>query len=376
MKAPARKRKALLWEKAQLEKKRKKAVKVSLLFLLFLFTALTVTVIRVGVKNLTTPLEKKECWTRKTNISQANRVNIVFDNELLAVFSLDKREKKASILVIPEDFYLKEGGEVYRLGSFFELGEIRDGCGGRFLRQRLEDFLAVPIDRYVKIPNTKYHPEPERSSVQGSPESELCSSSGQIPNIAEVRDFIKETQGLRWFLRFLLNFKAVKKSLETDLSFFEIFKLWWQIKDLRFDKISFDSLKKGELTLDYELLDGTKAEVVDSNLLHEEISSLFRDSQIEEEKIKVEVLNTTLKQGLGQKAGLLITHMGADLVHVGNWPETLEKTQIWLIKKEDRRSSTLKRIAEVFEAEVFMKPEVEEARGDLLILLGEDDQRY
>ena len=325
---------------------------MGLLLLGFLTLSFLFKILFSLTQELNMPWELKYCWARKTRIGDANRVNIVFDNEALLVFSVDKKEKKALVLLIPEDFYFKKETEVYRLGSFFELGEMRDGCGGRFLKKTLENFLAVPIDRYVK--------------------TEIRNSEFEIRNIGEAREIVSKIQSWRWFFSFLANFREVKKSFETDLSLLEIFKLWWRIRNLRSDRISLRNLREGMVTLDYQLLDGTKVKTVDIDLLYGEVSELFRDSQIEGEKLKVEVLNTTKKQGLGQKAGLLVTHLGADLAHVGNWPETFRKTQIWLVKKKDRDSYTVKRLAEVFRAEVFVKPEIEEVRGDVVILLGED----
>lgn len=350
MKRSARKKKVPLWEKIQLEKKRKKATQLGLIFFLLLFFVLFGKVIRSSVRNLTVPLESGKCLIKRTDLDKANRVNIVFDGEFLLVFSLDKRGEQVSILLVPEDFYIKKETEVYRMGSFFELGEMRDGCGGKFLKRALTDFLAVPVDRYIKMGNEKW----------------------EMGNEEEARGVIKKIQSWKWFLGFLVNFREIKKGFKTDLSLFEVFKLWRGVRRVRFDRIFLRDLEKRTVALDDRLLDGTVVKTVDSSLLHEEISSFFKDSRAEKEGIKVEILNATREQGLGQKAGLLVTHFGTDLIRVGNWPEPLGKTQIWLLRKRDKNFYTVQRLAEVFGAEVFVKPEIEEARGDIRLLLGEN----
>ena len=345
------------WKKIQLEKRKQRIIKVGFLLLLLLLSVLVITILKVLVKNLTVPSESKKCWTEKMDMSRTNRVNIVFDIEPLLVFSFEKKEKEGTILLIPEDYYFKKGTEVYRLGSFFELGEMKDGCGGRFLKKTIEDFLAVPIDRYIKVRSGKW---------------EALPAGRQVGSGKEVEVFVKKIQSWGWFFRFLGNYKKFGENFETDFSLLEIFRLWWQAKDLRWEKVAFQTLEGSSVVVEDKLPDGTKVKTVDQNLLPEKISKLFGDSQIEGEGIKIEVLNTTQKPGLGQKVGLVVNNLGGDLIHIGNWPEALKTTQIWVINKKVKDSYTCQRLAEVFGAEVFLKPEIEEARGDLLILLGED----
>lgn len=385
MKRSARKEKAPLWKRIQLERKRKKAVELGLLLFLILFFALAGKVTRVLIRYITTPLEDKKCWVKKSDVDKTNRVNIAFDSEPLLIFSFDKKEKEISVLLIPQDFYFKKETEVCRAGSFFELGEMKDGCGGKFLKRMLADFLAVPIDRYIKteIRNSKFDLEPEHRVPEHHKPEQVRYMAGVrytagvrygagIQNIEGVREVIKKIQSWKWFLEFLVNFREVRKNFETDISLLEVFKLWRGVRKIRIDRIFLQDLEKSSAALDERLLDGTAVKTVDSSLLYEKVSSFFKDSRMEGEKIKVEVLNSTREQGLGQKAGLLVTHLGADLIRVGNWPEPLAETQIWLLKESDRNSYTVQRLVEVFEAEVFVKPEIEEARGDLQLLLGED----
>lgn len=349
-----KKKKVPLWKKIQEEKKKKKTLQFSGLLFLTLFLALGFKSLKFLAVRASSPLEDQECFVRRTSLEKANRVNIIFDEEPLLIVSFDRAEKTISVLGIPKDFYLKKETEVYRLGSFFELGEMRDGCGGRFLKRELLRFLALPIDRYVKI----------------------AGDGWSVNDQEKMGAKIKKIQSWEWFLRSVVNFRGAKEELETDLSPLEVFGLWRQLREVREDKMFFRSLSRGIALEKDRLVDGTKIEVIAGDLFFEETAGFFKDSFLTQEGIEVAVFNTTRSPGLGQKGGSLVAHLGAELTHVGNWPEEMKTTQIWVVKKETAFSRTLKRLADVFQAEVIADPEVAEPRGELMILLGQDWQQW
>lgn len=354
MSKSTQKKKIPLWKRTQEEKKKKKALQLSGLLFLTLFSALGFKSLNFLAARINLSLENQKCFIERTDLKKANRVNIVFDGEPLLIASFDQAEQTISALAIPKDFYLKKETEVYRLGSFFELGEMRDGCGGRFLKRELLRFLSLPIDRYVKISGDGW----------------------SVSSQEEMEAGIKKIQGWEWFLKSVVNFRGMREGFETDLSPLEIFKLWRQLKGTREDKIFFRSLSREIALEEDQLVDGTKIEVIASDLFFEEAAGFFKDSFLKQEGVEVAVFNTTSSPGLGQKGSRLVVYLGAELTHVGNWPEKMEKTQIWVVEKEVAFSRTLKRLADVFQAEVVTDPEVAEPRGELMILLGQDWQRW
>lgn len=353
MKRPARKKKIPLWKKIQEGKRKKKTLQAGLLFFLILFSVLGFKSLKLLVTKAGSPLENQKCFTLRTDLRKTNRVNILFDEEPLLIVSFDRAEKTVSALGIPEDFYLKKGTEVYRLGSFFELGEMRDGCGGRFLKKELLRFLALPIDRYFKKTSGKDRP---------------------IKNQEELKAEIKKIQSWQWFLESALSSGRKKGGFQTDLSPAETLRLWWELRKVRADKIFFRSLSRGIALKEDQLVDGTRIEVIAADLFFEEVAGFLKDSLLKQEGIEVAVFNTTSAPGLGQRGGCLVAHLGAELAHIGNWPERMEKSQIWVLNQAAAPSATLKRLADVFQAEVVAKPRVAEPRGELMILLGEDWQ--
>lgn len=329
-----------LWKRIQKKKKKRRVLAFLFAFLVFWSLSLFFYSSKNFFHFLTTPLEPKKCHSFRT--SNANRVNILFDYGDLILFSLDKEKGEIAGMIIPGNLYRRRNKEIYRLGAFFELGRMKDGCGGRFLKREIEALFLLPVDRYIHTENFFFTQENWKEGF------------------VRVRSWF-------WPLWFAKNVFLPQK-IVTDLSFWEILKLWWRAKSVRKDKFSLFTLKK--VSFPYLLPDGTKIEIVDLEKIPPSLGGRFRDGKIEKERMAVAVFNTTQKRGEAQRAGRLIQNLGGNLVHIGNWPIDLGENQIWVGSKKERGVYTTKRLAEIFRAKILVR-ETEERRGDILLLLGE-----
>ena len=331
------------WKKIKKEKERKKLLVFTVFFLSFFSLLFLTRILKNFARTLTTPLEPKECFASKTSISSANRIYFLLDFGNLLLISFDKEKKEIEGILLPGNFYLQKEGEVYRLGAFFELGKMKSNCGGRFLKREIEGLLSLPVDRYLKFKET------------------------ETPSLEDFEEIFLKIKSYSFPFLFFKNF-FLKKKIETDLSFWEILQVWWQVRKVRRDKVWFFVPKN--ISFSYLLPDRTKIEVVDRQKILGKLQGRFEDEKMKKERVEVAVLNTTGKRGKAKEAGKMIENLGGNLVHIGNYPLNLKENQIWIREARYRNMYTTRRLGEIFQAQVFLKKNLEE-RGEVLLLLGE-----
>jgi len=263
-----------------------------------------------------------------------SRISLVFALEPVVVASLEPG-KDLTVFRLPENLYLRvpHGFGQYQLGSVYELGELEEG-GGELLRETVQEYLGVPVDGYIKIPNTKY----------------------QIKNKKTVLNC----------LILLLPSRG-----ETNLSKWDLLRLWWEIRKLRSDKVKFFDLGETNILTEKSLPDGSLIFETELFRLDELVRNHCIDHKIYEERLAIEVLNATDHSGLANRVARLMTNIGGDIVAVGNSNDKYQISNIKYQKKDLRKSYTVRKLEKILgvKAEVG---EMGESRADLLILVGED----
>jgi len=266
----------------------------------------------------------KSIWDGK------NQINLAFDAQPVAIASFNPQENSANILIIPNGTLVEAawGYGPYRAESLFGLGEL-DGRGGEVLTTSLQEYLGIPIDAYASMQSAKCKPS-SRAQVEG------------VQSAKEAKDSI-----LGVFLSFL------KNGGKTNLTKWDLFRLWWKINNIPEDKIKIFDL--------------------DPQLLEQIISGFAIDEKIKEEDLAIAVLNATDQPGLATKGSRLARNIGGRVIGIGElengeWKMENGKCQI-RSKKIYKNSYTVKKLSKIFNCD-WGGENLEGQRAEVVLIIG------
>ena len=167
-------------------KKKKKRKWPVLLFVLLLLAALVFLVFKICSSI------GRSLWDGESQF------NLAVNSQPVVIVSFNYQGKDINILKIPDGTFIEtiHGYGPYRIESIYKLGEIK-GEGGQLLADSLQDYFGLNIDGFL--------------------------NGGKLP---------QEQKGLK---SFLLNqfFVSLGSRGKTNLSRWDQFRLWWQIKIVR-----------------------------------------------------------------------------------------------------------------------------------------------
>lgn len=248
-----------------------------------------------------------------------NRVNLIIDAGNIFFASFDPKEENLLVVSIPSQTYAEApyGFGAYPFGALYNLGEI-EKKGGEVLLLSAQEFFAAPVDAWIKIPPGHLNIDDEVSAKR------------QLTNL----------------------FQNIKRS---NLTFLDRVRLWWQIRQVRADKVISLRLPSDELT----------AENIDSLL-----SSYLTEEEIREESLKIGILNSTGESGLGNRVGRLINNLGGAVIEIGNQDQELDHCLI-KTKKENLNKKTVGRLRKIFSCQLE-ENDLLESRVDVIFIVGRD----
>ena len=249
-----------------------------------------------------------------------NQINLAFDAQPVAIASFNPQENSANILIIPNGTLVEAawGYGPYRAESLFGLGEL-DGRGGEVLTTSLQEYLGIPIDAYASMENGKWKME-----------------NGKI------KVFISESI---WSL--------LKNGGKTNLTKWDLARLWWKIKNIPEDKIKIFDL--------------------DPQLLEQIISGFAIDEKIKEEDLAIAVLNATDQPGLATKGSRLARNIGGRVIGIGeteNFQFPISNFQCQIrSKKIYKNSYTVKKLSKIFNCD-WGGENLEGQRAEVVLIIG------
>lgn len=272
-----------------------------------------------------------------------SRVNLIIDAGNIYLVSFDPREKNLLAVSIPQNTYVEApyGFGFYPFGTVYDLGEI-EKRGGEVLVSAAQEFFAIPIDGWLKIQSGKF----------------------------EIKDKQSAKKDILGFFQKNLNPFEKEGTLRTNLTIFDIVRIWWEVKEVRFDKITYLNLQESDVLSDFAPSEGTSAPKPNLASLDHLLAPLLVDGEIREESFKVEVLNSTGREGLGSRVTRLITNLGGTVITLGNQENKLDRCLI-KFKKEDSGKKTIKRLKRIFSCQLE-EGDLSESRADLIFIIGED----
>ncbi len=284
---------------------------------------------------------------RSAKLPQNLRASLVLRTSPVMVVSFDP-QGELTILSIPEKTYVEvpHGFGSYRLGATWDLGE-QEKMGGELLAETVQELLGVPIDGWVGMKN------------------------GQLSMTGGKEEILQKKNSLTSWGIFLKPQEIVGtlRNLQTNLTIFDLAKVWFWAKNTRFDKIHFLNMDETPALSLLVLADGSQAKTADQTLLDTATKGLFEDTKVVNEQILIEVLNGGEKPGLAAKVARFITNLGGKVVNISNSSEEINQCRLKGEAKV-RESSTAWQLKRIFNCQVLAdKPD---SRADLQIIIGDE----
>ncbi len=299
---------------------------------------------------LTGSQKVKELYGGSTRFDGETKINAVVDGDPVLVVSFDPYNRTIKILAIPASTYAQVAGGYgwYPLGSAFGLGQLEQSpAGGLTLLRTTSDLLAVPIDYYLKFAKPI---KTDKESVE-----QYKRRFGGI--------------GMLWFA-----FQApqwLKQNLDTNLTLFEIYRLWWQARFVRNQNFSYLDVK-ADILENLLLPDGSFGYTPKKDQLDLLSEKVFEDSKIQSEGLSIEVLNSTTSVGLATQTQRLLENIGCNVVNVGNYETAVGQSLLVVNNPQIRDSYTVKRLAGALHLTV-KEGFLPDSTADLTIILGNNE---
>ena len=271
-----------------------------------------------------------------------NQFNLAISSHPVFVASFNPAEKSLNVMLIPQGTFIEtiHGYGPCRVESIYRLGELSNK-GGELFQGSLQEYLGIPVDAYAS--------EHRTDNIE--------------QRTKETKEFIVKMIG-----------NLLRDRGETNLTKWDLIRLWWEFKNLRQDKITLVDLGQTSVSQQVDLPDGTKANKIDTERLESIMSQFFIDKKIKEEDLTVSVLNGTNHLGLANKVATLIKNIGGQVVGVGEIENF--KSQISNLKcqirsqKKDKNTYTVQKLMKIFGCQ-WGGEDLENQRSELVLIIEE-----
>ncbi len=304
---------------------------VGLVLLLIFLLVLTGVVFKIS------RLLVKSVWDGQSQLNLALNPPLAGQPVLIAAFNPE--EKLVNILLIPAGTFIEtiHGYGPCRVESVYRLGELNKK-GGELFQGSLETYLGLPIEAYASLSKGEVEP--------------LKVKSGLVEMLGDL----------------------LKGEGETNLTKWDLVRLWWNLRNLRQDKISLVDLGQTSASQEVDLPDGTKANKIDTERLESIMSQFFVDKKIKQEDLTVAVLNGTNHAGLANQVATLIKNIGSQVVAVGDmengeWRMENGECQIKSEKKY-KNTYTVRKLSHIFGCQWRGEPMTDQ-RANLVLIVGQ-----
>lgn len=315
------KKKEPRWQQEQKQRKKHKSRKIVGFIL-----AIIIPILLVGISWRIYGDFENSVWDGK------NRLNLVLNIDPITLASFDPGSQTIRFLTIPDGTYIEAAGDYgpYRIEKIYPLGEL-EGRGIELLAASLETYFGLPVDGWVG-----------------------------------AKEKWQEATGARKLLSDLIGL-GIKEKSSTNLSRWDLARLWLTVNRTRGHKIETVDLGETTVAEEFDLPDGTKARRIDQQRISRIISNLFSDHQIRQEDLAIAIMNAGGETGLAAKAARLVANIGGRLVEVGDWSEEIEACQIKTTPSV-KKTYTSQKFAQIFGCQLRADLE-NDSRWDVLIIL-------
>ena len=254
------------------------------------------------------------------------RINLAIGDQPLNLVSYSPAEEELVIIHLPDKLFLKvaHGYGEYLVQALPGLAELENRK--ELTVQTLEENFAVPIEGWITVPST----------------------GDNVLNVLTSR---------------------LKRIGGSNLSTWDILRLWWGIRGVKTGGIKEIYLNKDGVLTEDKLDDQTMIYKLDTEKVDLLIQKYFIENRIRKERLTTQVLNATFYPGLALKASRILTNIGVEVIDVNNSELRLEKCEV-KSGKNRQGSATVKKIIKIFACDWF--EEKENGRAEITLILGED----
>lgn len=272
-----------------------------------------------------------------------SRINLIIDAGDIFFTSFDPKEEKILVVSVPPQTYIEApyGYGSYPFGAIYNLGEI-EKKGGEVLSLSAQEFFAVPIDAWIKMP-------PGRLNI-----NDEGSAKRQLVNLFQNFSWLLASDGI----------------IKSNLTILDRSRLWWQIRQVRADKVVSLRLPSVDVMGDSVSSEGSDGKFQNLSKLDNSLSSYLTDQEIREESLKIGILNSTGESGLGNRVGRLINNLGGVVIDIGNQDQQLDHCLI-KTKKENINKKTVQHLRKIFSCKLE-ENDLLESRVDVIFIVGRD----
>lgn len=273
-------------------------------------------------------------WRKSLGVWEAARFNLVYvDNEgkRVSVVSFDPVEQKVLLLEYPESLSIDSRSVgTYKIGSLYPLGTYKQQ-GGEFARRKVQGFMRMPITGYLV-------------------------GSNQSGNVVKSLS------------RTLI--EGLWRKNETNLSRFDKYILWQQLKKYNASEVGEDELIRAGIIV--KKSDGDGYGYMPERLA-EYVGKQFFDWGVGIEGATVAVINESTIDGLGSDMAGFLTNMGLDVVVVRSG-ESMRKVTKIVVAEPKKHERSLRLIDRAFGFDSAEQGATDEYRADIVVWVGSDAQ--
>lgn len=292
------------------------------------------------LSNLSTPVGTKLFFEK----FEGEKITAIIISDSLILATYDPQSRKVDIFQLPQNLYLDLGNTGFYLASKvnFLKADQSDGEGIKLLTASLMTNFKIPIDFYLDFGQNNI-------------------------NVQKVSEFYKEMEkpsSLLWFFKI----PKTEKIMKTNITLFDQYRLYWQLRNIRKDKFVIENLPASNFE-ELILPDGGKAVKVIEDGLTPETLQAFTDFKVASEGLSVGVYNASDKAGLAQTIAKICQSLGTKAIIEGE-SERGQQTKI-LVKKNLLRSFTAKRLKKTFGGEITTQND-NTYTSDIVILAGQE----
>lgn len=368
------------------EAKKQKIIRwfLGLLFLIPLLVFGSIQVIKILQIYLQPFPQAIGSFSRGTTWDSHSQINLLLgelDNlsqksarvENLYLVEFNAENSRLRVLKIPVEVYVEvayASQNEYQISNTYALGAIQDKKENMtLLKDTLEKNLALPIDRYLFVDSHWWDFFAENLSVK----DESWRNESEFNQ--KFRSFFSITKnyftGFNGFFRLLKLKERADGHFMTNLSSWEYFNFSQTVAQVNEEKATFSEIGGDFLdkSKDLEENDQSRFNVIKLDLF---LQNNFYDFDISQERLRVKVLNGTGRPQIASHAARFVENLGAKMIETGNATETDTKIPIIQVGKSYEKSATVKKIQQIFGADIQIEeiPEIE--RTDIKLIIGLD----
>ncbi len=267
--------------------------------------------------------QKQFLWDGRSTL------NLVLKGDRVDVLSYNPVQQTILLLKLPNDTYMDLPMSFGRwpVGSIYQLGQVENPpIGARLLKESVSEALGIPIDDYIIF----------------------TGNDAQLP-VETTVDNVRHS---------ILYALGILRSIKTDLSLSELNNFYWDLSNVRFDKVKVVDLGTSQITQSLLLADGSRVLGINTLLLDQFLEGQLLDGSMASESVSVAVENATSHPQLAAFAARMITNLGGRVIFTNNAPVNLEKSIVLKTSSSPAQTYTQERLTQIFAPDCLPREEI------------------